>query len=183
MKLLRTRYSSSRGCAQAKRPFWWPAGFAGVPRRRVRSSGRDDPLRSTRFELALPQDVSAPRIARRTLNEWFATSLADDELDTAKLLVSELVTNALLHGQGTITLRAHLDDDRLLIEVMDEGPGFERTVRDADFEINGGLGLGLVDGESSRWGVDVGATHVWFELERSGPRLGPAKKPQLRVLR
>ena len=182
MKPLHTRYSS-RDVLRRSVLYRWPSGFAGVPSSRVRSSGRDDPLRSTPFELALPQDVSAPRIARRTLNEWFAASLADDELDTANLLVSELVTNALLHGQGTITLRAHLDDDRLLIEVMDEGPGFERTVRDADFETNGGLGLGLVDSESSRWGVDVGATHVWFELERSGPRLGPAKKPQLRVLR
>lgn len=117
------------------------------------------------------------------MNAWFAASLADDEFDTAKLLVSELVTNALLHGEGTITLRAHLDDDRLLVEVMDEGPGFERPVRDADFEMNGGLGLGLVDSESSRWGVDEGVTHVWFELDRSGPRLGPAKKPQLRVVR
>ncbi|HET7046707.1 MAG TPA: ATP-binding protein [Solirubrobacteraceae bacterium] len=137
-------------------------------------------MRSTPCELALPQDVSAPRIARRTLNEWFATSLADDGLDTAKLLVSELVTNALLHGQGTITLRPHLDDDRLLIEVMDEGPGFERTVRDADFEMNGGLGLGLVDSESNRWGVQEGTTHVWFELDRSGPLLGPAKQPPVR---
>ena len=138
---------------------------------------------STPFELTLPQDVRAPRIARLTLNEWFTTSLTDDEFDTAKLLVSELVTNALLHGQGTITLRAHLDDDRLLVEVMDEGPGFERPVRDPDFEMIGGWGLAVVDSESSRWGIDEGATHVWFELERSGPRLDPAKKPQLRVLR
>lgn len=138
-------------------------------------------MRGTPFELALPRDVSAPGIARHTLNEWFATSLADDDaFDTAKLLASELVTNAVLHGQGTITVRADLDEDRLLVEVMDEGTGFERAVRDGDFEKTGGWGLALVDSESSRWGVQEGTTHVWFELERSRSRLDPAKQPPVR---
>lgn len=110
-------------------------------------------MTSTPFALTLTRDVSAPRIARHILNEWFATALAHDEFDTAELLVSELVTNAVLHGQGTIMVRAHLvDGDGLLVEVMDEGTGFERPVRDADFEKIGGWGLGLVDSESSRWG-------------------------------
>lgn len=140
-------------------------------------------MRSTPFERALPRDVSAPGIARRTLNEWFATSFADDDaFDTAKLLASELVTNAVLHGRGTITVRADLDEDRLLVEVMDEGTGFERTVRDGDFEKIGGWGLGLVDSESSRWGVQEGATHVWFELDRSCPLLGPAKQPPVQAV-
>ena len=125
-------------------------------------------MTSTPFELALPREVSAPGIARCTLNEWFAT-FADDEFDTAKLLASELVTNAVLHGQGTIMVRADLDEDRLLVEVLDEGTGFERTARDGDFEKPGGWGLGLVDSESSRWGIQAGTTHVWFELDRIRP--------------
>jgi hypothetical protein len=123
---------------------------------------------SAPLELMLRRDVSAPRIARRALDEWFGQSIADDGFETAELLVSELVTNAVLHGPGTITVRAQLDDERLLVEVIDEGAGFERTVRGADFDKIGEWGLSLVDCESSRRGLHEGTTHVWFELERSG---------------
>ena len=131
---------------------------------------------SAPLKLMLRRDVSAPRTARRALDEWLGNSIDDDGFQTAELLVSELVTNAVLHGQGTITVRAHLDDERLLVEVMDEGTGFERTVRAADLKEIGEWGLRLVDGESSRWGVHEGTTQVWFELERSGSRLDPAKQ-------
>jgi anti-sigma regulatory factor (Ser/Thr protein kinase) len=137
-------------------------------------------LTTAPLELELPRDVDAPQIGRRSIEQWFAASLDSVELDTAKLLVTELVTNALTHGHGTITLRAHLNQDRLLVEVMDEGTGFERAVRDTEFERVGGWGLAFVDSESSRWGVHEGSTHVWFELERAGPRLGREKKPPLR---
>jgi anti-sigma regulatory factor (Ser/Thr protein kinase) len=98
--------------------------------------------------------------------------LERSELDSAKLLASELVNNAVIHGKGKITLRAELDADRLRVEVIDEGEGFESTLRVGEFDDVGGWGLRIVDQESSRWGVHEGTTHVWFELERSGPRLG-----------
>jgi anti-sigma regulatory factor (Ser/Thr protein kinase) len=100
-----------------------------------------------------------------------------DELHQAKLLASELLTNAVLHGEGKIVLRAHLDEDRLLVEVIDEGHGFEHAVRKGDFADLSGRGLWIVDAESSRWGIHEGTTHVWFELERQGPRLGAKNKP------
>ena len=128
-------------------------------------------------EVELPRDSSAPRAARHWLQESFGATLDGGEIDRAKLLVSELVTNALLHGHGTITLRAHADEDRLLVEVIDQGSGFERVVRDQDFDTVGGWGLTIVDAESSRWGVHEGTTHLWFEIERSGPRLGVEKNP------
>ena len=90
----------------------------------------------------------------------------------AELLVSELAANALLHGEGQITLHARLDDDRLLVEVVDAGSGFERELRRSEFDQIGGWGLDIVDEIASRWGVHEGTTHVWFELERCGPRLG-----------
>ena len=130
------------------------------------------------LQVNLPHTVQAPGIARRSLAEWLAPAVDADELDTARLLVSELVTNAVVHGRGEITLRATLDEDRLLVEVIDEGGGFELTVRQQDFASIGGRGLAIVDAEASRWGLHEGTTHVWFELERPGPRLGPAKKPR-----
>jgi len=71
-------------------------------------------------------------------------------------------------------LRATLDEDRLLVEVIDEGNGFERTIRQQDFPSIGGRGLAIVDAEASRWGIHAATTNVWFELERPGPRLGRA---------
>lgn len=129
------------------------------------------------LEFALPRSQDAPRIARRRLAEWLTVLLEDSELQKAMLLTSELVTNAVMHGQGKITLRAHLDDDRVLVEVIDQGHGFERVLREEDFDRVGGHGLSIVDTESSRWGIHEGTTHVWFELERPGPRLGAENKP------
>lgn len=100
--------------------------------------------------------------------------LADGTLATATLLVSELVTNAVTHGRGRITLKAQLSDRNLLVEVLDEGGGFERELRARDLQSPGpgGWGLRIVDTESSRWGVRRDRSHVWFELERPVPRLG-----------
>ena len=129
------------------------------------------------IDVELPRDPSAAGRARRLLEERYAGALDADELIRATLLVSELVTNALLHGQGTITFRAGLDEDRLLVEVIDEGSGFERVAREQDFDTLSGWGLTIVEAQASRWGVHEGTTHVWFEIERSGPRLGAENKP------
>ncbi|HTX30183.1 MAG TPA: ATP-binding protein [Solirubrobacteraceae bacterium] len=136
-------------------------------------------MQATRqFEQALARDPAAPGEARRALTKWIGTELDSDALYQAKLMASELVTNAVLHGQGRIVLRGSLDEDRLLVEVIDEGTGFEREVRRSEFEDVGGRGLAIVESQSSRWGIHEGTTHVWFELERGGPRLGEESKPE-----
>lgn len=125
------------------------------------------------LEVQLSRATVAPRDARRALRTCCADRVGDDLLVDAELLVSELVTNALRHGRGHITLRASLDEDRLLVEVIDEGYGFERELHRTDFERVGGWGLDIVDDIAGRWGMREGTTHVWFELELPGPRLGP----------
>jgi anti-sigma regulatory factor (Ser/Thr protein kinase) len=128
------------------------------------------------MEVELPRDASAAARARDHVGDLLEAELSDPELDRARLLVSELATNAVRHGQGMITLRACVDQDRLLVEVIDEGSGFERVIRRSDRQ-PGGWGLRLVDAEASRWGVHEGATRVWFEIERAGPRIGTRKNP------
>jgi anti-sigma regulatory factor (Ser/Thr protein kinase) len=125
------------------------------------------------FECELASGVDAPGVARRLLTEWFAPALAAGTLMTARLLVSELVSNAVTHGRGRIMLRAQLFERRLLVEVIDEGSGFDHGAREREFRTPGvgGWGLSVVDAESSRWGVRRDRSHVWFELERPGPRL------------
>jgi anti-sigma regulatory factor (Ser/Thr protein kinase) len=125
----------------------------------------------------LPRSIQGPRAARQLIVAWFGDRLEADELETTTLLVSELVSNAVSHGEGRIELRADLDDDRLLVEVMDEGHGLERMIREREFEQVEGWGLKIVDAAAGRWGAHEGTTHVWFELERAGPRLGKEKKP------
>jgi hypothetical protein len=55
----------------------------------------------------------------------------------------------------------------VLVEIIDDGSGFERDLRRTDFWQIGGWKLGIVDDLASRWGVREGTTHVWFELERA----------------
>ncbi len=134
--------------------------------------------RNRRIETQLPRDLKASVQARRLLEERYGAALDPSELDTAKLLTTELVNNAVLHGHGRITLRTGLDEDRLLIEVIDEGSGFERVLGQRDLNTIGGMGLYVVEAAASRWGVHEGTTHVWFELERPGPRIGADSKPE-----
>jgi anti-sigma regulatory factor (Ser/Thr protein kinase) len=124
------------------------------------------------LEVKLPRAENAAVVARAELRRAYGPRVDADVLENAALLVSELATNALSHGRGEITLRACLDDDRMVVEVIDEGSGFERTLRRHDFDHVGGWGLEVVDDVASRWGVHEGTTHVWFELELPGPRLG-----------
>jgi anti-sigma regulatory factor (Ser/Thr protein kinase) len=118
---------------------------------------------------ALPRGLEAPAQARRVLAAWAGDALQPEVLDRARLVLSELVNNAVLHGSGGIALQLGLDDDRLLIEVIDEGQGFEHEVRKIPFEDLSGRGLSIVDAEASRWGIHEGTTHVWAELDRTGP--------------
>lgn len=129
-------------------------------------------------EVELPRGPGAPSTARRSLARWYGGRLGDGELAEAQLLVSELVSNAVVHGAGRIQLRADMDEDRVMIEVMDEGSGFEHTARRVSFDEVSGRGLTIVDGVASRWGIHEGTTHVWAEIEREGPRLGEDKKPE-----
>ena len=131
------------------------------------------------FERELPRANDAPWIARRSMSDWFGTELESGELQRAKLLTSELVTNAVLHGKGRIMLRGELHEDSLRVEVIDEGEGFEHELRRRDFRDLHGRGLLIVEAESSSWGIHEGTTHVWFELERPGSRLGTESRPAL----
>ncbi|MFF3579653.1 SpoIIE family protein phosphatase [Streptomyces mirabilis] len=108
-----------------------------------------------------PRSVGRAReYARTQLTAWGLEPL----VDTAELLVSELVTNALRYGEGEIRLRLLLDRT-LVCEVWDAGlvQPRRRRARDTD---EGGRGLQLVGLLSASWGsrrTPRGKT-VWFEL-------------------
>ncbi|MFF5854901.1 SpoIIE family protein phosphatase [Streptomyces sp. NPDC012751] len=112
-----------------------------------------------------PRSVGRAReYARGQLLSWDLEPL----VDTAELLVSELVTNALRYGEGEIRLRLLLDRT-LVCEVWDSGlvQPRRRRARDTD---EGGRGLQLVGLLSAAWGsrrTPHGKT-VWFELPLPG---------------
>lgn len=120
-----------------------------------------------RFGTRLPHRVDAPRLARGLLRAWAGAALEPDQLDTATLLGSELVTNAVVHGRGKITLRVWLRADAVRVEVRDQGGGFTHRRR-PEAPLSGGWGLQMVSTESSRWGVGDECSRVWFELDLDG---------------
>ena len=110
---------------------------------------------------SLPRSPDSIRTARRLVHEHTAT-FGSQRRDDAALMVSELVTNALVHGIGTITLRIDVEPPALRVEVSDEGnvalapsptPG-----------AHGGWGLRILDQLADDWGVREGSTKVWFRL-------------------
>ncbi|HEU5428229.1 MAG TPA: SpoIIE family protein phosphatase [Actinocrinis sp.] len=112
-----------------------------------------------------PAVAQSRRTVRAALGGWGLGQLGD----TAELLTSELVTNALLYTEGPISVRL-MRDRTLLCEVYDGSETVPRLRAAADDD-DGGRGLHLVKELSSRWGTrrtTTGKT-VWFEL-----RLDPA---------
>jgi anti-sigma regulatory factor (Ser/Thr protein kinase) len=131
---------------------------------------------ATPLELTLSSDPSAPNRARAQLGEFALTLLDEHGFYTAMLLTSELVTNALLHGGGKtgqpIQVRASATADRIRIEVIDAGPGFDPTRMAPDHTSErAGYGLILLERSAERWGVEPGQPFsVWFELAQAAPR-------------
>src|ERR1700748_2609433 len=113
-------------------------------------------LISASFDRELAAGVEAPRVARGLLTEWFSSVRTDGTLGTARLLVSELVTNAVCHGRGRVALKARLFDRRLLVEVLDEGAGFEPDLWEGRVRPPGAgrWGLSIVDSGAGCWGLD-----------------------------
>lgn len=119
---------------------------------------------SERISMKLDREPGCGAAARALLDERLAGMVDPVVLADAKLVATELVTNAYQHGTGAIELWVRLLDDRLRLEVVDEGQGASIHVREASVS-GGGRGLRIVQTLSSGWGVFEGTTHVWAELE------------------
>ena len=117
-------------------------------------------------ETRLPDDKTAPGLARAFLREAVCDVHHAEVLDEAELLVSEVVTNAVLHGAPPITLRVECDGSRLLVSVTDRNPD-PAHVRSAGPRDESGRGIRLVDFISDEWGVEPRSGEgkdVWFTI-------------------
>jgi len=120
------------------------------------------------FELSLPPAPAAATTARTEVTERLAALLGTQVLEDLRLLVTELITNALRHGQlnpgDRVSVKASVDDGVVRLEVTDPGRDGEVAPRDPGPR-GGGYGLFLVEQLARRWGVDRrGGTTVWCEL-------------------
>jgi anti-sigma regulatory factor (Ser/Thr protein kinase) len=125
------------------------------------------------LRMSLERDPRAPLLARRAVAGLTAKrEFPPEEMATLTLLVSELVSNAVLHSDapsasGILLQAQFLEEGAVRVEVIDRGSGFSAKPRDQT-RSTGGFGLYLVDKQATRWGVDrEGGTRVWFELAKS----------------
>jgi anti-sigma regulatory factor (Ser/Thr protein kinase) len=117
------------------------------------------------LELTFTPDPASVGEARKLVLNALP-ELGAEQSFTVRLLISELVTNALRHGDQEVPLELHASwDGTVRVEVIDHGRGFIPTPRAQPLEEPGGYGLFLVGELADRWGVDTDeCTTVWFEV-------------------
>ena len=133
-----------------------------------------DETPNKRVALKLPVDPTAVATARNALDGLNDLRLRDLLFDL-RLVISEIVTNGILHGSppgsDEIGLVIDLDSWRVLVEVRDGGSGFDLDRERWDDRIRPGRGLHLVDALADRWGVEFdGGARVWAEFDLNAVR-------------
>ena len=121
----------------------------------------------------LPARVMSVPSLPRSVGELrrFAVSASREQgftgdADALALLVSEVATNALLHGRGEVQLSVSRNDGRLRVEVAD-GSDLLPVRREATALAEGGRGIALLEAMADEWGVSALRPRgkvVWFEL-------------------
>jgi anti-sigma regulatory factor (Ser/Thr protein kinase) len=121
------------------------------------------------LDVELEQNREAPSLARAAIASFSENRDLDAAtLATLTLLVSEVVTNAVIHPDveppGGIRLSARIAAGVIRVEVTDEGSGFTPQPRDPA-KSDRGYGLYLLEHQASAWGVKRQPVNtVWFEL-------------------
>ena len=137
------------------------------------------------LEVLLAADAQAPGAARSIVVRHLGGLVAPSVLDSAQLLISELVTNSVRHSGAaageSLVVRVCLGQSVCRLEVEDRGRDGVIAPGPMDRVNGGGMGLNLVQMLSERWGLErvlAGGTRVWALLECAAPLApGPAGPP------
>jgi anti-sigma regulatory factor (Ser/Thr protein kinase) len=127
---------------------------------------------STRF----PADLASIPEARRYVESLIEPlGLPDTGADTVVLLVSELVTNAVVHAHTPFTVELACRGPRLHVGIADDSEAAP-TLRDVDPSSPGGRGIRLLAELADDWGCDrrPSGKEVWFEIDGADPTGPPA---------
>jgi anti-sigma regulatory factor (Ser/Thr protein kinase) len=114
-----------------------------------------------------PAPESVPQIRERVVGiaEPF---IAVQRIPDLRLVISEVVTNAVRHGgDGDMLVAVTPKRGFLCVQVTDTGDGFAPRPRAYEPDEDGGFGLFLVERLTRRWGLtrEMGNTRVWFEFD------------------
>jgi len=122
------------------------------------------------INLRLAPEPEVVTTARHTLDR-LADLLPPEKLEDVRLVVSELVTNSILHARLSpndhISLTVMVSAGSVRGRVCDPGPGFEVPSEPRPQpSLRGGWGLPIVETISDRWGVEQNSySCVWFEID------------------
>ena len=124
--------------------------------------------------LELPPEPESPTRARRFARAQLADALPSDAVESVALLVTELVTNAVVHARTPLRVVVEPASDSVRIEVED-GSLREPVLRDRRVDEISGRGLQLVDVIADEWGVETTETgkRVWCVVSLASDE-GPA---------
>ena len=131
---------------------------------------------------SLPAEAASAGRARRLVAAAITASGHEQLVDVGTLLVSEVVTNSLLHAGTEMVLSCRGTGAGVRVEVSDRS-ALLPTVRHYDADATTGRGLGLVAALAASWGVecDDGGKTLWFELTDGGVENDGAPMPQVVV--
>jgi anti-sigma regulatory factor (Ser/Thr protein kinase) len=123
------------------------------------------------FSVTLPGASDSARAARRALREWMQVEGVADLDDDGSVVVSELITNAVVHGGEPIRLALTCGDGVVRLEVFDSNATLARR-GDVHTAGTGGRGLQIVESLSSDWGSHAveGGKVTWACLDMVAPR-------------
>jgi len=127
------------------------------------------------LRLSLQGDDQDPARARAAMQHFLDDRPSGAETqDIVALLVTELVTNAVLHGGPPMHLDAHFEEERDLLHVaVHDGSSRPPRLREPRAAGGGGFGLHVVEALAGSWGVteEPVGKDVWFEVSvGAGPR-------------
>ena len=117
-----------------------------------------------------PAPESVPR-ARETVVEIAEPFIDEERIPDLRLVISEVITNAVRHGgEGDMLVAVTPKRDFLCVQVTDTGDGFAPRPRAYEPDEDGGFGLFLVERLTRRWGLtrENSNTRVWFEFDFAG---------------
>jgi len=130
--------------------------------------------RTVRYEIEIAAGRGAPASARAAI-QGLGLSLLDGRTEDARLAISEVVANAVLHGRlqpdiDTVRVLVDADDDSVRVDVEQPTPAEGVAISEPrldDPNDAGGFGLRLLDHVVDRWGHQPGPPgRVWFEFHQ-----------------
>jgi anti-sigma regulatory factor (Ser/Thr protein kinase) len=122
--------------------------------------------------VAIPVTMNAPGAARIVVAHCLRGLVTRRTVEDAELLVSELVTNSLVHGgldsSDAVVVRVSLAARAIRVEVENSGTAGTLAAHEPDPQAGQGFGLEIMERLTTHWGVQRDrTTRVWFEVERA----------------